>query len=90
MPRNVSLTPELERYAEEKVEAGLYASFSEVVREALREMMAREKTDEEKLEWLRDRLREGEESGGARPLDPETVKRRGRERLARAAESSAE
>ncbi len=90
MPRNVSLTPELERYAEEKVASGLYASFSEVVREALREMMAREQTDEEKLEWLRERLREGEEGGAARPIDPEDVKQRGRERLARTAKSSAE
>jgi antitoxin ParD1/3/4 len=33
---NVSLTPELERRVAEKVEAGLYTSASEVVRESLR------------------------------------------------------
>lgn len=33
---NVSLTPELEAYINAKVESGLYASASEVVREALR------------------------------------------------------
>lgn len=33
---NVSLTPELETYIQNKVEAGRYASASEVVREALR------------------------------------------------------
>ena len=33
---NVSLTPELERRVGERVDAGLYTSASEVVREALR------------------------------------------------------
>lgn len=33
---NVSLTPELDRWVDERVSAGLYASASEVVREALR------------------------------------------------------
>lgn len=33
---NVSLTPELERFVHNKVEAGRYNSASEVVREALR------------------------------------------------------
>ena len=33
---NVSLTPELEKFVSDKVEAGRYNSASEVVREALR------------------------------------------------------
>ena len=33
---NVSLTPELEKFVSDKVEAGRYSSASEVVREALR------------------------------------------------------
>ncbi len=33
---NVSLTPELEKFVSQKVEAGRYNSASEVVREALR------------------------------------------------------
>ena len=33
---NVSLTPELERFVQEKVHSGRYTSASEVVREALR------------------------------------------------------
>jgi antitoxin ParD1/3/4 len=33
---NVSLTPELERLVNEKVDSGLYQTASEVVREALR------------------------------------------------------
>ena len=33
---NVSLTPELEKWVQSKVETGLYGSSSEVVRDALR------------------------------------------------------
>lgn len=36
---NVSLTPELERYVKAKVKSGYYNNASEVVREALREMI---------------------------------------------------
>lgn len=35
---NVSLTPELERFVQEKVACGLYSSASEVIRESLRLM----------------------------------------------------
>lgn len=33
---NVSLTPELEKFVQEKVNSGMYTSASEVVRESLR------------------------------------------------------
>jgi Arc/MetJ-type ribon-helix-helix transcriptional regulator len=36
---NVSLTPELERYVRAKVKSGYYNNASEVIREALREMI---------------------------------------------------
>lgn len=39
---NVSLTPELERLVNEKVDSGLYQTASEVVREALRLMKERD------------------------------------------------
>ncbi|MDP2956575.1 MAG: type II toxin-antitoxin system ParD family antitoxin [Longimicrobiales bacterium] len=39
---NVSLTPELERFVTSKVEAGLYGSQSEVVRQGLRLLMERD------------------------------------------------
>lgn len=39
---NVSLTPELEQYIRRKVDSGLYGNASEVVREALRLLVARE------------------------------------------------
>jgi antitoxin ParD1/3/4 len=40
---NVSLTPDLENLIREKVDSGLYASASEVVREALRLMVEHDK-----------------------------------------------
>lgn len=39
---NVSLTPTLEEYVRRKVESGLYNTASEVVREALRNLMSQE------------------------------------------------
>jgi uncharacterized protein len=39
---NISLTPELEKYVRHKVASGLYNNASEVIREALRVLLARE------------------------------------------------
>lgn len=33
---NISLTPELERFVQDKVDSGMYTSASEVIRESLR------------------------------------------------------
>jgi antitoxin ParD1/3/4 len=52
---NVSLTPELEKFVDGKVESGLYNNASEVVREALR--VLKENDD------VRARLRESIERG---------------------------
>lgn len=40
---NISLTPELEKAVEAKVQSGLYNNASEVIREALRQSLALEK-----------------------------------------------
>ena len=45
---NVSLTPELERFVDGKVESGLYNNASEVVREALRLL---KEHDEIRVKW---------------------------------------
>lgn len=50
---NVSLTPELERLVNQKVESGLYSSASEVVREALRLLNERDRTREHRLAELK-------------------------------------
>jgi antitoxin ParD1/3/4 len=44
---NVSLTPELERFVNEKVESGLCQTASEVVREALRLLKERDHAREQ-------------------------------------------
>lgn len=49
---NVSLTPELEQYIQEKVSSGLYYSASEVVREGLRLLKEREQLQQIRLQEL--------------------------------------
>ena len=48
---NVSLTPELEKYIQAKVETGRYTSASEVVREALRLL---EQKEQERMQALKE------------------------------------
>lgn len=50
---HVSLTPQLERLVREKVESGLYNNASEVVREALRLMVERDRSYLVDVESLR-------------------------------------
>jgi len=45
---NISLTPELEKLVQAKVESGLYNNASEVIREALRNSLRRENEND----WL--------------------------------------
>jgi antitoxin ParD1/3/4 len=64
---NVSLTPELENFVNEKVKSGLYNSASEVLRESLRLLKERDMLKEIQLNELRreimigvDQIRNGE------------------------------
>ena len=50
---NVSLTPELEKFVQDKVEGGRYTSASEVVREALRLLEKREERLREREQALK-------------------------------------
>ena len=56
---NVSLTNEMEQWVQKKVETGLYSSASEVVREALRALHAKETRNSQKIIRLRDAIQEG-------------------------------
>lgn len=49
---NISLTPALEKYVQDKVATGLYNSVSEVIREALRLFIAQESIPQERLQQL--------------------------------------
>jgi antitoxin ParD1/3/4 len=56
---NVSLTPELEKIINFKVQSGLYNSASEVVREGIRLLQQRDEIRQMKLEALRRDIEEG-------------------------------
>ena len=78
---NVSLTPQLEDFVKQKVEAGLYNSVSEVMREALRLLVERDVVKEMKLEALRRDLQEGINSldkDKGTPLDMDEIKAKAR------------
>ena len=85
---NVSLTPELEEIVAQRVSSGLYASASEVIREALRLLEERDR-----LERLRHDVSLGLQQldqGRSRPFDEgavKRIKRQGRRRLASSAEN---
>lgn len=47
---NVSITPELEKFVQKQVKSGMYNSASEVIREALRLLVAREEIRRQRIE----------------------------------------
>lgn len=65
--RNVNLTDELDRFVASRVESGLYANASEVLRAALRLLERDEKEYEEKLATLRAAIAAGDASPDAEP-----------------------
>jgi antitoxin ParD1/3/4 len=78
---NVSLTPELEKYVQSKVESGRYTSASEVVREALRLLEQKEQEREAALKEFREELdRRLEELDRGEGIDGEKVFARLREK----------
>lgn len=71
---NVSLTAELEKLVNSKVESGLYNSASEVVRDGLRLLRERDETRELKLNALRSEIQKGiDDLENGRFSDGETV-----------------
>jgi antitoxin ParD1/3/4 len=63
--RNVNLTPELDHFVAAKVDAGLYANASEVMRAALRLLERDERAHEEKIAALQAAIDKGIASGVA-------------------------
>jgi antitoxin ParD1/3/4 len=84
---NVSLTPELEKWVQSKVETGFYGSSSEVVRDALRLLHQFESERIRRLDELRSDLQIGLEqirAGKTREFDSalvDEIKKRGRARI---------
>lgn len=56
---NVTLTSELEKYIQDKVNGGLYASASEVIRESLRHMHAKEAEKKVRIQQLNSAIEAG-------------------------------
>ena len=79
---NTSLNPHFEELVKGKIESGLYHTASEVMREALRLLEERDQLRELHLEKLRQDIKNGINSGEATPLDIETIKAKGRKRMA--------
>ena len=65
--RNVNLTPELNHFIATRVDAGLYANASEVMRTALRLLERDEREHEAKMAALRTAIDAGFASGIAAP-----------------------
>jgi len=81
---NVSVTPELEDFVNEKVQSGLYNSASEVIREGLRLLREQDELKRMRLEALRKDIQKGIDSlnrGEGKPFDVEVIKAEGRKRL---------
>ena len=78
MAKNTSITlgDHFEGFISSQIAAGRYGTVSEVVRASLRLL----EEHEQKVEALRQALRDGEASGDAGPLDFDEIKRLGRKR----------
>ncbi|MDQ3649176.1 MAG: type II toxin-antitoxin system ParD family antitoxin [Acidobacteriota bacterium] len=82
---NVSLTPELDEFVNEKVQSGLYNSASEVVREGLRLLREQDDLKRFRLVELKREIKKGIDSldrGEGRAFDADAVKAKGRAKLA--------
>ncbi len=79
---SVALTPEMAASVRQVVEAGEYASTSEVIRDALREWGSVRARRGQAIEELRRLAQEGIDSGPGRFLDIEEIIEEGRRRLA--------
>lgn len=67
MPSSYAVGDHFEKFIDEQVRSGRYASASEVVRDALRLMEAREFVRRRTLDEVRDLIRAGMESGPGIP-----------------------
>jgi antitoxin ParD1/3/4 len=78
---SISLSPEIERQIEEKIESGEYESADDVVRDALRALSAAEQEHANRLEALRAKIDEGIddlENGRHSPLEEVAARLRAR------------
>jgi antitoxin ParD1/3/4 len=88
MATSYSIGKHFEGFIESLIESGRYSTASEIMRDGLRLIEEREERRKAKLEALRAEIQKGLDSGPAEEVDIhemiESVKRRGRQRLAAA------
>ncbi|WGV28266.1 type II toxin-antitoxin system ParD family antitoxin [Halotia branconii] len=70
---NVSLTPELEKWVQSKVESGMYTSASEVIREGLRLLKEQDAFKAIRLAELRREIQQGIDSGESTPFNIDEI-----------------
>ena len=70
---NINFTPFFEEVIQEKVASGEYQNASEVVRDAMRLLVERDKLREAKIRDVRAAIQEGVESGDPVPFDIERI-----------------
>ena len=86
---SIALTGEQISVLRSAVEAGEYATTSEIVREALREWQWKREMRSEDLHRLRAQWRAGKERGVAAPLNLKQTRERARRKLKETAEQRA-
>lgn len=79
---SVALTGEQVAALKAAVDAGEYATTSEIVREAIRDWQFKRELRQEELRRLRQLWDEGKASGDAAPVDFDSARRDARRRLA--------
>ena len=80
----ITLTAEMAEAVRTAVQAGEYASSSEIIREALRDWRYKRALQEQELHELRKKVQQGLadiEAGRVQDFDPERIIRKGEEQL---------
>lgn len=81
MPMNIKLAPHLEEMIRERISGESYSSANEVIHEALRLLELEDRLPSLKLRRLRQDIREGLDSGPAKPFEPSNIKRKARKKM---------
>jgi antitoxin ParD1/3/4 len=85
---SVALTSEQIAALKEAVDAGEYATTSEIVREAIRDWQLKRQLRQDEISRLRQMWDEGKASGSAGPVDFDALRREARKRLRAASKAS--
>ncbi|MER9299495.1 type II toxin-antitoxin system ParD family antitoxin [Mesorhizobium sp. M0621] len=81
---SVAVTPQQAAVMREAVEAGEYATASEIVREAVRDWLAKRELRHDDIRRLRQLWDEGKASGRPEPADFDALRREARRKLTEA------